>query len=87
MYLSELCVRILSKVVAAVKKNTQMSFMSSLRKEQDSLPQIKLRLKYLEEVPDFLLIVLRTSFLWSFLSKLPFLSQPFLTCPFFLSPS
>ena len=32
MYLSDLCVKILSKVVAAAKKNTQMSFMSSLRK-------------------------------------------------------
>ena len=48
----------------AVKKNTQMSFTSSLKREQDSLPQIKLRFKYLKKFQ-----ILRTSFL----------CQPFLT--------
>ena len=42
----ELCVKILLKVVGAVKKNTQMSFTSSLKREQDSLPQIKLRFRF-----------------------------------------
>ena len=45
----ELCVKILLKVVGAVKKNTQMSFTSSLSREQDSPPQIKLRFKYLQK--------------------------------------
>ena len=44
----ELCVKILLKEVGAVKKNTQMSFTSSLSREQDSPPQIKLRFKYLK---------------------------------------
>ena len=42
--------RILLKVVGAVKKNTQMSFMSSLSKGQDSRPQTKLRFKYLKKL-------------------------------------
>ena len=38
-----------SKVCAAMKKkNTQMSSMFSLKREQDSLPQIKLRFNSLE---------------------------------------
>ena len=45
----ELCVKMLLKEVVAVKKNTQMSFTSSLSREQDSLPQIKLRFKYLKK--------------------------------------
>ena len=49
----ELCVKILLKEVGAVKKNTQMSFTSSLKREQDSLPQIKLRFKYLKKFQIF----------------------------------
>ena len=45
----ELYVKISLKVVGAVKKNTQMSFTSSLKREQDSLQQIKLRFKYLKK--------------------------------------
>ena len=45
----ELGVKILVQVVVAVKRNTPMSFMSSLSRERDSLPQIKLRFTY----PDF----------------------------------